>query len=1270
MLRADSPWIPFAATSAIKTAGMRRGFAIVAAVGAMVVAGCGSSNTPQTCSEGYEDDGVTCIDIDECTQGTDNCAENATCTNTEGSFTCTCPTGHTGDGTACADSNECNLGTDDCSVDADCTNTVGSFTCACKAGYEGDGLACAEIDECGRAIDDCAADAECTNTYGSYTCQCLTGFEGDGKTCADIDECEEGLNDCASDAYCTNTSASFDCTCNEGYDGDGLTCADFDECLLAIDDCSDDAECANTVGSYDCTCNPGFDGDGVACADVTHWVIGATVSSGITLLDTDTMVAHGPYLKGMLGSSGSGLFDVVVTSDGNTAILTSFGDARVFFVDITVPTSPTVIGKVDLPMFAEDIALSPDGKYALVTDGGFSAYIVSIDVQAREIVQAKRENGVMANAVEIAPDGTVITANYFEGAINTFVMDDAGKLTYSNKYQYFVRADGAASDDPRAHLPRPVNIGISPDGKTVLVPDITPYNDTVTALDRVVETTGFRKFAVGVYTITAPGVLSLSDVVSGLPRAAQSMDFNRTGDKAYLLGNAGGRIDQVHDVIPEDEFDLLMVMDITAPGVATYDPAHSANLGRYCGSQLFGVDNIVVDRDKAYVSYSTLSLSNVNMRVITVVDLNTFNVTRVAADAIITGLAKIPLQVVDVDVPEATATCAGLCAPSDLASNMFYSGGANREAGCFCDDACAAFGDCCTDYETVCTACNPRSCTDGHVCTNTDDGFACGCPWGTLENGAGACVQDNPCLAEGGDELCPEGASCEYDFDVGYRCACPEGLWSDGSRGCECPKGFVDDGEGLCVDVDECAEGTHDCQPTAVCENNDGGYDCDCSEFEEIGLEPDMAGGCSCPGGFAPGEDGVCADIDECAINTDNCVDPSVCVNVDYGFQCNCPPENGEVSDGFGGCMCNFGYEYGDDGVCVDTDECVEGTSNCDSPATCNNGAGNYYCTCPDGYGWDEDGFGGCRCPIGYEDTGTGCFDIDECEDGTAGCDSPAICTNYDSSFSCDCPEGSGYVPDGWGGCLCTEGFEDSGVACVDIDECDQDLDNCVEPATCSNFPGGFTCVCPEGSGYVSDGLGGCECPDGFEDTGSGCVDIDECLLESDDCVDPATCANVPGAFTCECPEGYGYVSDGNGGCVCPPGFTDSGTACVDADECALETDNCTGAATCQNVEGGFICECPEGTGYVPDESGGCSCNPGYLDTGVGCTEIDECEQGTDNCIEPATCINQDGWFQCQCPDGYYWSGAACYDIDECAWGWDDCGDLTCFNTDGSFYCE
>ena len=41
-------------------------------------------------------------DNNECTLGTHNCHSNATCANTEGSFTCSCNRGFTGNGTTCS----------------------------------------------------------------------------------------------------------------------------------------------------------------------------------------------------------------------------------------------------------------------------------------------------------------------------------------------------------------------------------------------------------------------------------------------------------------------------------------------------------------------------------------------------------------------------------------------------------------------------------------------------------------------------------------------------------------------------------------------------------------------------------------------------------------------------------------------------------------------------------------------------------------------------------------------------------------------------------------------------------------------------------------------------------------------------------------------------------------------------------------------------------------------------------------------------------------
>ena len=44
---------------------------------------------------------ILLLDINECELGIDNCNEQATCNNTEGSYSCICNTGWTGNGISC-----------------------------------------------------------------------------------------------------------------------------------------------------------------------------------------------------------------------------------------------------------------------------------------------------------------------------------------------------------------------------------------------------------------------------------------------------------------------------------------------------------------------------------------------------------------------------------------------------------------------------------------------------------------------------------------------------------------------------------------------------------------------------------------------------------------------------------------------------------------------------------------------------------------------------------------------------------------------------------------------------------------------------------------------------------------------------------------------------------------------------------------------------------------------------------------------------------------
>jgi ELWxxDGT repeat protein len=132
-----------------------------------------------TCKRGFEGDGRTCVDVDECPLM--DCGPNMTCRNAPGSAACECLAGFTPGDEGCVDVDEC--ATNPCQVNAACTNTEGAYECACKAGYKAEGTACVDVDECAAGTDDCGDHATCSNADGAFSCTCAAGYVGDGRRC-------------------------------------------------------------------------------------------------------------------------------------------------------------------------------------------------------------------------------------------------------------------------------------------------------------------------------------------------------------------------------------------------------------------------------------------------------------------------------------------------------------------------------------------------------------------------------------------------------------------------------------------------------------------------------------------------------------------------------------------------------------------------------------------------------------------------------------------------------------------------------------------------------------------------------------------------------------------------------------------------------------------------------------------------------------------------------------------------------------------------------
>lgn len=171
------------------------------------------ATVPTTAESSDSGDAESTGAVDPCSE----CHPDASCQDDQ----CTCKDGFEGDGKTCADIDEC-AGNPGCDIDAACNNNPGGFDCTCNPGYKGNGFDCEDIDECTQDLDDCDPNATCTNQDGTFKCACNDGFEGNGKTCTGSKEFGEPCefsSDCAS-GLCLKEPNMCTITCTQAVAND------------------------------------------------------------------------------------------------------------------------------------------------------------------------------------------------------------------------------------------------------------------------------------------------------------------------------------------------------------------------------------------------------------------------------------------------------------------------------------------------------------------------------------------------------------------------------------------------------------------------------------------------------------------------------------------------------------------------------------------------------------------------------------------------------------------------------------------------------------------------------------------------------------------------------------------------------------------------------------------------------------------------------------------------------------------------------------------
>nr|XP_040049997.1 fibulin-2-like [Gasterosteus aculeatus aculeatus]XP_040049998.1 fibulin-2-like [Gasterosteus aculeatus aculeatus] len=374
-----------------------------------------------------------------------------------------------------------------------------------------------------------------------------------------------------------------------------------------------------------------------------------------------------------------------------------------------------------------------------------------------------------------------------------------------------------------------------------------------------------------------------------------------------------------------------------------------------------------------------------------------------------------------------------------------------------------------------------------HYCTSVGGRPQCSCfPGFSLGMADGRSCQDvNECLL---------GNVCR----LGERCVNTAGSYIC-QRPVACPPGFQSN-NGVCEDIDECVQQSHDCGLDFQCVNTEGSFRCS--------PKP------RCAAGFNRDLQGNCIDIDECGALARPCSLGFDCINTVGSYMCQRK------------IICSRGYHASPDGSrCVDVDECQGGLHQCGEGQLCHNQPGSYRCECQAGYQYDSfrrtcvdvnecwrypgrlcaqtcentPGSFQCSCTSGFRLSGDGknCEDVNECLAGPCGQE----CANIYGSYQCYCRQG--YQ------------LREDGHTCEDVDECSRGIGHhCTYK--CVNVPGSYQCACPE-YGYTMSA------------NGRSCRDVDECATGAHNCSLAQTCYNILGGYRClhvDCPPNYRKVSD------------------------------------------------------------------------------------------------------------------------------------------------
>lgn len=258
-------------------------------------------------------------------------------------------------------------------------------------------------------------------------------------------------------------------------------------------------------------------------------------NSSISILKPDDNTLFGPYLPGQLGIEGS-LMNAAITPGGKIAVITNYNSYSIYFIELPkeFQEPPTFLGSTNIGYNAEDLSITPDGRFALISFGGGDDYIAIAEIATHSLITTQKLGPSRhVSAIEIAADGkTVLAIDSIGRKIHVLLLDEVGNLTFNQSIDLSFQ---------------PGDLSISPDGQLVIIVNESGSNPAVLKID-------------------SPGKVSLlQDNITLSNGYGSGVAFSKNGKKAFYLSK-------------EKSATYYHELNIESPGTISYSGTSMAEI--------------------------------------------------------------------------------------------------------------------------------------------------------------------------------------------------------------------------------------------------------------------------------------------------------------------------------------------------------------------------------------------------------------------------------------------------------------------------------------------------------------------------------------------------------------------------------------------------------------------------------------------------------------------------------------------------------------------